>query len=211
VSYVDRNLAPGESVLLRARYHWVRFVPGALVAMLGFLAGTWALVAPAGAGAGGGIALVGWLGVAGLVGGLAAVGWRALVDSFDEYVITTFRVVCKRGFLKRTVRQVPLDKVQDLNLQATFWGRWLAYGDVEVQTAGADGTVVFPRIYHPEEFRNVLFAHLQGRNPANAATAAAPPVRPVTERMQELESLRSGGLVSDAEYRAKREALLREL
>jgi uncharacterized membrane protein YdbT with pleckstrin-like domain len=210
VSYVDRNLAPGESVLLRARYHWVRFVPGALVAFSGLVIAccSWALPDGAAPGAGNLLALTG---LAVVLAGCAGVAWRALVDSFDEYVITTFRVVCKRGFLQRTVRQVPLDKVQDLNLQATFWGRWLAYGDVEVQTAGADGTVVFPRIYHPEEFRNVLFAHLQGRNPANAATAAAPPVRPVTERMQELESLRSGGLVSDAEYRAKREALLREL
>ncbi len=210
MSYVDRNLAPGETVLLRARYHWIRFIPAGLVAFLGLLAGLWAILVPAEAGAGGGIALIGWLGAAGLVGGLAAAAWRAVADSFDEYVITSFRVVCKRGFLKRSVRQVPLDKVQDLNLHATLWGRWLAYGDVEVQTAGVDGTVVFPRIYHPEEFRNVLFAHLQGRSP-NVASGPAPAARPVTDRMHELESLHTGGLVSDAEYRAKREALLKEL
>jgi hypothetical protein len=208
VSYVDRNLAPGETVLLRARYHWVRFVPAALVVLAGLLIACSSFVL-SGGGPGPGELLF-WTGLAVFVAGWAGIGWRAVVDSFDEYVITSFRVVCKRGFLKRTVRQVPLEKVQDLNLHATLWGRWLAYGDVEVQTAGADGTVVFPRIYHPEEFRNVLFAHLQGRAPAGTG-GPAPVLRPVTERMQELESLRAGGLVSDAEYRAKREALLKEL
>ena len=35
MSYVEKNLAPGEEILLRPRYHWVRFVPGASVAVLG--------------------------------------------------------------------------------------------------------------------------------------------------------------------------------
>jgi hypothetical protein len=208
VSYVDSNLAPGETVLHRARYHWIRFVPSGLVVLGGFVLACCSFVLPDGGTPSTGT-FVFYAGGAVVLAGCAAAAWRAVVDSFDEYVITSFRVVCKRGFLTRTVRQVPLDKVQDLNLHATLWGRWLAYGDVEVQTAGVDGTVVFPRIYHPEEFRNVLFAHLQGRGPAAAAAVTA--VRPVTERMQELESLKAGGLVSEDEYRAKREALLKEL
>lgn len=199
MSYVERNLAPGESVLHRARYHWVRFVPSGLVAAVGAGVGIAGLAAPPVAVAGGLLCAA----------GLASAAWRALVDSFDEYVITTFRVVCKRGFLTRVVRQVPLEKVQDLNLHATLWGRWLAYGDVEVQTAGVDGTIVFPRIAHPEQFRNVLFAHLQGRAPAAGDAPAA--ARPVAARLEELESLKNRGLVSDDEYRAKREALLKEL
>ncbi len=57
------------------------------------------------------------------------------------------------------MRQIPLEKVQDVNVRSTLGGRWLSYGDVELQTAGSDSTVVFPRILHPEEFRNVLFSH----------------------------------------------------
>jgi hypothetical protein len=37
-----------------------------------------------------------------------------------------------------------------VNVRATLWGRWRAYGDVELQTAGSDSTVVFPRIVDPD-------------------------------------------------------------
>ena len=208
MGYVDRNLAPGETVLHRARYHWVRFLPGGGAAFLGLAVVTASFFVPAGTAGGGGNELLFWGGLIVFVAGWGAIGWRTLSDSFDEYVITTFRVVCKRGVIKRTVRQIPLDKVQDLNIDATLWGRWLAYGDVEVQTAGVDGTVVFPRIFHPEEFRDVLFAHLQGRP---GAVASGPGPRPVSDRLADLEKLRKDGLVTEDEYRVKREALLKEL
>jgi len=208
MGYVDKNLAPGETVLHRARYHWVRFLPGGAAAFLGLAVVSASFFVPTGTAGGGGNELLFWGGLIVFVAGWGGIGWRTLVDSFDEYVITSFRVVCKRGVIKRTVRQIPLDKVQDLNIDATLWGRWLAYGDVEVQTAGVDGTVVFPRIFHPEEFRDVLFAHLQGRP---GAAASGPSPRPVADRLADLEKLRKDGLVTEDEYRVKREALLKEL
>jgi hypothetical protein len=30
-SYVAKNLAAGEEILLQPRYHWIRFVPGASI------------------------------------------------------------------------------------------------------------------------------------------------------------------------------------
>jgi hypothetical protein len=211
VSYAEKNLAPGEKILHRARYHWIRFVSGGGTVLAGLVLFSSSFAVPEGGGPGLGNSLR-LAGLAVALAGLGMIGWRALVDSFDEYVITSFRVICKRGFVTRVVRQVPLDKIQDLNLHATFWGRWLTYGDVEIQTAGVDGTIVFPHIYHPEEFRNVLFAHLQDRSglAAGSRVAAAAPL-PVSERMAELEKVRKEGLVSEDEYRVKREALLKEL
>lgn len=208
MGYVEKNLMPGEELLLRPTYHWVRFVPGAsgvvggaAIALLGMALGD-VVIAP-------------WVGLVFALVGLVALLRRWLSDLFDEFAVTTMRVIRKRGLVSRDVRQVPLDKVQDLNIRANLWGRWLAYGDVEVQTAGQDGTVLFPRIAHPEQFRNVLFAHLPraGASPAVApASASAPkPSRTVQERLKDLESLKQQGLVTDDEYGAKRAALLAEI
>jgi membrane protein YdbS with pleckstrin-like domain len=203
MSYVEKNLMPGEQLLLSPRYHWIRFAPGVAFVVLGI------------------VALAVWFlrrgepyeaqliwGVAGLfVLGLFAAGWRWLVDSFDEFAITSTRVIRKSGFLSRNLRQIPLDRVQDLNIKATLGGRWLSYGDVELQTAGSDGTVVFPRIRHPEEFRNVLFVH---RAPAaGGGLGASAPARPTAEqRLRELEGLKAQGLVGEEEYRERRKAIL---
>ena len=218
MSYVAQNLAPGEEILLQPRYHWVRFVPGASVVVLGAaLAAASGLLVPAAGGTESGLRSPLFLaaGVLFLAGALG-MGWRALVDSFDEFAITSFRVIRKSGFVTRSVRQIPLEKVQDVNVRSTLGGRWLSYGDVELQTAGSDSTVIFPRILHPEKFRNVLFTHTR---PQAAATdglggpsAAAPPTRAsVEERLKEADRLYKTGTLSEAEYRDKRQALIREL
>lgn len=215
VSYVEKNLAAGEEILLRPRYHWVRFVPGASVAVLGVvLAAACALLVPA---EGTEPALrSGLMLVAGalVLAGILAMAWRWLVDSFDEFAITTFRVIRKSGFVTRDVRQIPLEKVQDVNVRSTLGGRWLSYGDVELQGAGSDSTVVFPRILHPEEFRNVLITHTRpgGTDGLGGRSAAAAPTRAsVEERLKEAERLHKAGVLSDAEYQEKRQALIKEL
>ena len=163
MGYVNRNLMAGEEVLLRPRYHPVRFLPGSLGILLGAIVAAGAVVLPAGS-ASPGILLA--VGAAIALVGLLAIALRAVVDSFDEFAITSFRIIKKTGFLTRQVSQIPLDKVQDLRLVATLWGRWLSYGNVEVESAGEDGPVVFRRIQNPEAFRNALFSR-------RAAPAAA--------------------------------------
>jgi membrane protein YdbS with pleckstrin-like domain len=219
MSYVGKNLAPGEEILLQPRYHWVRFVPGASVAVLGAaLAAASSLLVPA---ATGGTesslrpALLVGAGVLFLAGALG-MAWRALVDSFDEFAITSYRVIRKSGFVTRSVRQIPLEKVQDVNVRSTLGGRWLSYGDVELQTAGSDSTVVFPRILHPEKFRNVLFTHTRpqarGSDGLGGRAAVAPPGGgSVEERLKEAERLYKTGVLSEAEYQEKRQGLIKEL
>jgi hypothetical protein len=222
VSYVSKNLMPGEDVLLRPRYHWVRFVPGASVAILGAALAAAATAvtstAPPGAQASSESGLrTALLYAAGAVflAGLLGMLWRALVDSFDEFAVTSFRVIKKSGFLTRNVRQIPLEKIQDVNVRSTMGGRWLSYGDVELQTAGSDSTVVFPRILHPEEFRNVLFTHTRPQGSGSDGLGGRAPAPPaggsVEERLKEAERLFKTGALSEAEYQEKRKALIRDL
>jgi len=218
MSYVEKNLAAGEEILLRPRYHGVRFVPGATVAVLGAaLAAVTGLFVPAGPG-GAESGLSSGLLVVALVlflAGILLMARRALVDSFDEFAVTSLRVIKKSGFVTRNVRQIPLEKVQDVNVRSTLGGRWLSYGDVELQTAGSDSTVVFPRILHPEGFRNVLFTHIrpQGGTDGLGGRAAAAPLSRATveERLKEAERLHRAGVLSEAEYQEKRQALIKEL
>lgn len=203
MGYVEGNLMPGEELLYRPRYHWIRFAPAvALVAAGVALLVGFAVVSDGDLRTG-----LMWGALAAFVLGILVGAGRWLVDSFDEFAVTSVRVIRKTGFLSRNVRQIPLDRVQDLNLRATLWGRWLAYGDVELQTAGADGTVTFPRIRHPEEFRNVLFVH-RAPAPGGGLGAVAPVRGGIEQRLRELEGLKTSGLVSDEEYRERRKAIL---
>jgi membrane protein YdbS with pleckstrin-like domain len=219
VAYVAKNLMPGEEVVLKPRYHWVRFVRAGMAILLGLvlaalaLAGVPESASEAGFGLRNGLLIASGIAV---LFGLLAIGRRWFVDSFDEFAVTSFRVIRKTGILERTVRQFPLDRVQDVTVHSTLGGRWLSYGDVEIQTAGSDSTVVFPRILHPENLRNVLFtSRARGGGDGLGGIASSAPVagaRPSVEaRLQELERLRKSGLITDAEYQEKRKALVAEL
>lgn len=206
MGYVNRNLMPGEDVLLRPRYHPVRFLPGALGIFLGALVALGAVVLPQGAASPGILVAVG---AALAVVGLLAIALRAVVDSFDEFAITSLRIIKKTGFWTRRVSQIPLDKVQDLRLVATLWGRWLSYGNVEVESAGEDGPVVFRRIQNPEAFRNAVFA--RRATPAGASVGSATPLRTAEDRLKEVERLFKAGSLTEGEYKMKRQELIKEL
>jgi hypothetical protein len=47
--------------------------------------------------------------------------------------------------------------------------------------------------------------------PAQVSAAVIPPRRTIAERLQELETLRATGAISDAEYTAKREQIIAEI
>jgi len=206
MGYVDRNLMGGEEVLLRPRYHPVRFLPGALGIFLGALVALGAVVLPPGMASPGILVAVG---AALAVVGLLAMALRAVVDSFDEFAITSLRIIKKTGFLTRRVSQIPLDKVQDLRLEATLWGRWLSYGNVEVESAGEDGPVVFRRIQNPEAFRNAVFSRRAA--PATASVAPTKLLRTAAERLDDVERLFKAGSLTEGEYKMKRKELIKEL
>jgi uncharacterized membrane protein YdbT with pleckstrin-like domain len=211
MGYVDKNLIADETVLLRPRYHPVRFLPGALSLCLGVIVAAGGMLLPADLAS---PAILLAVGAVVALGGLLAIALRALVDSFDEFAITTLRIIKKTGILTRRVSQIPLDKVQDLRLEATLWGRWLSYGNVEVQSAGEEGPVMFRRIQNPEAFRNAVFSRRAVQASAPLATVMAAPVaqlRTTEERLKDLERLFKAGTVTEDEYKTRRQELIREL
>ena len=129
---------------------------------------------------------------------------------FDEFAVTSLRIIKKTGVLTRRVSQIPFDKVQDLRLVATLWGRWLSYGDVAIDSASEEGPVVFRRIQNPEAFRNAVFTRRAAAT-AVPGTVPAVPLRTPEERLKDVERLFAAGTLTEAEYKAKRQELIRDL
>lgn len=206
MSYAEKNLVPGEAIVLRARYHWTIYRVPLLLLVLATLLGAASLYSGNASPDSGVARPVGVLALAFLA--LAAVGLlvRWLRAQADEFVVTNRRVIRKMGIVAREIEQAPLEKIQDITVDQGFAGRLLGYGTVTIETASERGSMTFPRISRPEAFRNALW----GQAPAVAAGASAPPpARPAArERLAELENLKQQGLVSDGEYASKRREIL---
>ena len=211
MGYAEKNLAPGESILYRARYHWVFYRFSITVLILAAVLGFFALRARSvqeGEQTGPWLA---WLALAFFVIGIIAFVARRIRANMDEFVVTNRRVIRRVGLLAREIQHAPLEKIQDITVEQGIVGRMLGYGTVIVETASEKGMLIFPAVASPESFRT----HVWGQGPptgqpASAVPASAAPPTP-RERLEELEGLKQKGLLSQEEYAAKRKEILSHL
>ncbi len=83
---------------------------------------------------------------------------RHLDNHLKTYMVTNQRVCFRRGIIAVTERNVPLAKINDVQLKQSFVQRLFNAGDIVIQT-GNDEHVSIKDITHPVEFRNqILFS-----------------------------------------------------
>jgi uncharacterized membrane protein YdbT with pleckstrin-like domain len=213
MGYADKSLAPGETVLYRARYHWVFYRSGLVVLFLAALLGAASLYSSRTAPGSGVAQPVGYLALAFAVLAAMLLAARSIRARNDEFVVTDRRVLRSVGLLSKEHEQAPIEKIQDITVTQGLVGRILGYGDVSLETASERGTLVFPMIAEPEAFRTAIWGRPRpGAAPAApAAPATAGPASATAAtaaRLEELENLRRKGMVSESEYAGKRREIL---
>jgi uncharacterized membrane protein YdbT with pleckstrin-like domain len=152
MSYVQRVLQPGEVVRHEAGLHWVSYLPGLLVWLLGLIV---LLILPDEP------AIVRWIriGAAGLcaAGGLILIARAAFYQWVTEIAVTDRRVIYKTGFIRRSTTEMHMDKVESVEVKQSVLGRMLDYGDVEIRGVGT-GFEPLRMVAAPIELRNHITA-----------------------------------------------------
>ena len=214
MSYAEKNLAPGETIVHRARYHWIYYRTALALLLVGAVFGLWWWIAKNRLESPGGSSIFGYVALFFLAAAVVTFFLRRVRAAADEFVVTNRRVMRKVGLLAREAEQAPIEKIQDVTLDQGVIARLLGYGTVVLETASERGRIVFPDISRPEAFRNAIWGQAAG--PAAAAAAVSPsPLPPATlstaERLKQLEDLRTRGLLSTEEYTRKRQEILSSL
>ncbi len=215
MKYAEKQLAPGESILYRARYHWI-FYGRAIAVLLLSIALSGAAVVLAGKGSAAGLVTgVRDAALAAFVLALAVFAIRAVRARTDEFVVTDRRILHKIGVFAHETRQCPLERIQDVTVDQSFWGRLLGYGDLAIETASERGQILFPTIEHPEALRTAIWTHVGTGGVSVAAPEPArgdvPRAATPAQRLAELNDLRNRGLLTPEEFEEKRREAVREL
>jgi uncharacterized membrane protein YdbT with pleckstrin-like domain len=146
MSYIDRVLQPGESIVYASRLHWMIYLWGWLVLALGLL----------------GLLLLPWNSLRGLFFyaslavcaaglGMLVVAWVKRVTT--EIAVTNKRLIYKEGFISRRTMEMNLDKIESIDVNQTIPGRVLDFGTIVVRGTGS-GLEPLTRIDSPIELRN---------------------------------------------------------
>jgi uncharacterized membrane protein YdbT with pleckstrin-like domain len=160
VSYVERVIQPGESLLYRAPLHWVVYLPGMVLAALGIAVLGYGAVGGQGtAGNARGMLDVALLGL-GALGILAAV--VSLLGAFirrtsTEIAVTSRRVIYKTGIVRRLTSEISVDKIETVLVDQSIWGRILNFGTIVIRGTGG-GLEPVRNIEDPLTFRSKLTA-----------------------------------------------------
>jgi uncharacterized membrane protein YdbT with pleckstrin-like domain len=200
--YPERLLGDHEDILQRFRPHWRVLLPILAWAMafaaLGGLAFA-ALDRP-------------WREVA--IGTAASLwivlSWRPLFDWwFTTYVLTTERILVRRGMIARTGTEIPLAQITNVLFSQTVLERLLGYGDVILEAAGSQGRSELHDIPDPEGFQQDVYEarELRGlhRRDGGRGERGLDPI----SSLERLADLRERGHLTDEEFEASKRRLFR--
>jgi uncharacterized membrane protein YdbT with pleckstrin-like domain len=215
MGYVSSLLGRNERVVFLTRQHWIQLVPIGFVDLVIIAALIVAGVVATNAGFAPGIAI-------GLVLALVPSGHFARRFAWwwnEQYIVTNRRVVQVEGILDKHVIDSSLEKVNDVVLKQSAYGRLFDYGDIEILTGSEIGVNQLIRIYHPIRFKTEMLNQKESMGEIDAfelrtkrVLASEPPSgRDIPELIAELDELRQKNVLSQAEFDKKKQELLDRL
>ncbi|NVO12777.1 MAG: PH domain-containing protein [Rhodoplanes sp.] len=138
MGYVDTVLQPGETVRFRTGRHWVVYLPGvaiAVAAVAGLAAAltvyleadfptTWDAV---------------WVGVAlaVLAFGMVLLARNWFRRRFTEIAVTDRRVIYKSGGWRRSTSEMPVERIETIEVEQGLLGQMLDFGKVSINGIGS--------------------------------------------------------------------------
>jgi membrane protein YdbS with pleckstrin-like domain len=130
VGYIEQSLGQNETLLYKARFHWLYYA-AALAALsliivfiicIIFYAAAWAK----------------WVLLSGCTIGLLIL-LRSMIPIWTtEIAVTNHRLIVKRGWLARSTDELQLKAIEQVNFQQGFLGRLFDFGRVDVHGTGVD-------------------------------------------------------------------------
>jgi uncharacterized membrane protein YdbT with pleckstrin-like domain len=169
------RLLEGEQPIRVARQHWVVFIPVVLVCAVVLGVGLALLkVLPSSVSGHSLHQIKVVIALILVLFSLATFSLRWLRWRFTTYTLTNRRILVSTGVLSRTTESITLDRIQDLTVRQSILARIFRAGDVEIESAGREGTEVLDLISDPQGFSDSLQSAVEAHR-AGPAYPAAPP------------------------------------
>ena len=201
-SYLAKMLGENEKVEFVARQHWSILVRSILAEIVITI-----------------ILLVAISVAAAYTAGIAALAYVLLLIPLalltrdvliwwnNQYVVTNRRVIQIHGVFNKNVIDSSLEKVNDVKLEQSFFGRVFDYGDVEILTASELAVNRFTWIEKPVRFKTAML-NAKERMGTDEMPRRASSKSDVPAMIEELDQLRKQGVLTEQEFQAKKAQLL---
>jgi uncharacterized membrane protein YdbT with pleckstrin-like domain len=133
---------------------------------------------------------------------------RYLRWATTNFVVTTDRLIYRTGVLAKHGREIPLDRVNDITFNQSIFERVIGAGDLVIESAGERGQQPFTDVSHPARVQNEIYRQIELAQQRDADRQAGRRELSVPEQLEKLDELRQRGVITDAEFQAKKAQLL---
>ncbi|HEY2445929.1 MAG TPA: PH domain-containing protein [Rhizomicrobium sp.] len=136
MGYIERSLGASETVVARARFHWVFYLLAwlALIFLGIFIIGIWIFFS------------------------MMIRMWTT------EIAVTTHRFIEKTGVFSLKTNEIALPNIEGVRVTQSLLGRMLGYGHIRIEGTGIDA-VTIPNIADPIAFRSAIETAKDGTPP----------------------------------------------
>jgi len=204
VPFPRRLLFEGEEIVLDLRPHpWFFAGPAALLAAMLVLfvyvavadIGDWAVLAMAGV----------------VLASLLWFGGRYLRWVTTNVVLTSDRLIFRSGVVAKRGIEIPLERVNTVFSNQTIAERILKSGDLVIESGGELGRETFNDIPRPEHVQNEIYRQIESNRQRMYGSATSWRESDVVDQLDRLDDLRRRGVITEAEFQAKKAQLLDRL
>ena len=222
MAFPKNLLNQNEELVLDLRPHWLFLARSTLALVGAIIVGLLGVVwwAPTGTG---GTAVSVACGILVLVT-LVWFGWTYLKWNSTNFVLTSDRIVTRRGVFSKEGVEIPLERVNTVFFHQSFFERIVGAGDIGIESAGERGTESFTDIRKPSIVQKEVYVQMEANEnrkyermsragaPAPAATdATTPQPTNIPAQIDQLSELHQRGVLSDAEFARKKAELLERM
>jgi len=206
--YVESMLGESEKPLLMCRQHWFNLIASILLEIIIIIL----LIVITAVAASAFSAFVGLIAAVGALLLLFPIGTmiRDILNWMNlQYIVTNRRVMQINGVVNKNVIDSSLEKVNDIHLSQSAWGRLFNFGDVEILTASELGVNLFRRIQDPIRFKTTMLNAKENMDSDDdRRVPRAKPAGDIPSLIASLEQLRLQGVLTEDEFQQKKTDLL---
>ena len=162
--------------------------------------------------------------------------WLAVVPflrwAYTDFVLTTDRLVTRTGVLAKHSKEIPLERINDVTFNQSVTQRMVGAGTLVVESAGERGQETIRHVRNPEQVQLMIYKEVEQNanrmSPPTSGSSSPAPAQPasgsaspapaperqgvsIPEQIEALARLKEEGVISEAEYEAKKAQLLERM
>lgn len=207
MAFPRKLLNDGEELVLDLRPHWLALAlpTVALLAAIALSLAAFGIDGDAGR-----IASV--IALVVLVAAVAYFTVRLLAWSNTNFVLTSDRIITRRGVLSKSGIEIPLERINTVFFNQRLFERMVGAGDLAIESAGERGTETFENIRKPALVQREVYVQAEAnenRMYDRAGQGSAAGLSTV-EQVERLHDLLTKGAITAAQYETEKLRLLGE-